>query len=63
MVSSCGSRWRIEGTLSIESADELLAMAIDGAEHRAGVEWSGQRFVVQGNPVVLAAATSDEATT
>ena len=49
--------------LSIESADEMLAMAIDGAEHRAGVEWSGQRFVVQGNPVVLAAATSDDATT
>ena len=48
--------------LSIESADELLAMAIDGAERRAGVDWSGQRFVVQGNPVVLAAATSDEAT-
>lgn len=45
--------------LTVDQADALLAQAIDRAARLAAVDWSGQRFVVMGDPSIIRAATDD----
>jgi len=45
--------------LSIDQAQELLSAAIDHAIQAANLTWDGSVLVVEGNPVILAAAADD----
>ena len=45
--------------LSIDQAQELLSAAIDHATQAANLTWDGSVLVVEGNPVILAAAADD----
>ncbi len=58
MVDRRGGEQESLESLDIDSADSLLAEAIDRASSDAGIRWEGQVFAVQGNPAVVAGATS-----
>lgn len=45
--------------LSVDAADALLEQALDSAADLAAVDWSGQQFVVTGDPAIIRAATDD----
>lgn len=46
--------------LTIESADALFEEAFDRAEKTAGLDWNGQIYEVEGNPVIPGAAEATE---
>lgn len=46
--------------LDIDTADALLAAALDRAEQAAGVRWEGRALAVTGNPDVLRGAVAEE---
>ena len=51
-----GGAVRILEPLTVEDADDLLATALQVAQDVAGVDWSGQTFLVDGNEHVFAGA-------
>ncbi len=56
-----GGRERALEALTIEAADELLALALTHAESAAGIVWSGVVLEIVGNPAIVAGAGDDEA--
>lgn len=46
--------------LSVETADALLAEALDHAEKVAGIEWAGPVLDIVGNHLIVAGAADDE---
>ena len=46
--------------LTIETAETLLQEAYEQAHDKAGIDWQGQVFEVQGNPEVLRNSSADE---
>lgn len=46
-------------SLSVDQADALLEESLSRATETAGVDWSGQRFIVMGDPSIIRAATDD----
>lgn len=59
-VDQRGGREQSFESLTIETADELLAAALAEAERRAGVVWEGVAIRVTGNPAIVAGAVEDE---
>ncbi|MGJ5591191.1 type I-G CRISPR-associated RAMP protein Csb1/Cas7g [Micrococcus lylae] len=47
--------------IDVETAVEVFEQALAHAKKVAGVEWSGQTLSLVGNPIILGAATSDDA--